>query len=604
MYNKTSMASFSNIRNNFFSLSKFKNNIALYLIDKKGTRGSLYLLLSPVSHYLKKFRVLRNVMFLTSERFLTVIGIMLGLLGLLLSTFNLSAQQMFFYLICSIFFMPFLAVYITLSLTRTNPQQFASLISSSDISLDQFIRYTSYEAHRVVNFLTKYKGEDIYWALQSINSSIKIVDEAKKILADRLGITQRELSDDFLNYSSGILINRAVKLIDLSNDDLNNKEGDREAVEKYFDEVRFHLLNIVRTNVDLNRFGFIFQTKSVSGATQQLIKFFQDDIGKVKSIRELRTLVEMQKALKTGCSANRAIGLAISGYSESKKTPEDIKICKSRVFALSEKVLEERTAESDKQISILLNEIRDGFTSWQFESNRTILKQRSEVIENFFKYVNNLKKQHIEKNDKGDLYILVTSYSRVVRALLGEIFSNSAYDNVYVVVCPESIHGGTFSSRLMYHQILEECYSGEKHFKENPIYRRVWRSSFDQFESRLLDGDSVIYIGGCDHLDLLDCNGESKLVALKYSSISMLECLARDKKSVDVYVYILGSEYKLRPETLVKYLDRNESNMLYKDINDILPKQRRSYLYRWGDRKPKYIKEIKIVSSNLLQNHF
>lgn len=586
--------------------------LARRLRGKRGFQDALYRTLTPISHYLLEWKIIRNTVFIHSERFLAITSFLMAVTGtifLLLESPQANTAEILKGLTFFLFVSILLSPYFSFNLSRANSKEFVQALSGGKVKDSSFIKNTAYEAYRVVEYVYRYVGdeysaEEVGLAVQRMKDSISICDEAKIVLASRLRIKNKDLSDDFLKFSSSIFINRCNKFVDLKNiktykvgEDKFLKENakcDAMAIVLYIEEIKRHLWDIIHCSIDLNNFSLIFQTRSVSGATRQLIKFIQNERENIKDFSELRLIINLQKAHRTGSSAHKAIGLAISSFlRKANTTEEDELILIRRISCMSDWYLNNNSFEkhNDK-----LSDYLDCFEGWHEEADKLVSLQRREIASNFIEHFDEFYKSHgFSSEKKGTLYIVMSSYSRAVRAIIRHVISKNYSDQIQYVICAENIKSGDYSAQLMYQQILEEFLIGSEGEKLNSIYWNTWRSSFEELEDRLIENqDSVLYLAGCDQIDLrYNQNEEVTTSIYKYSPITILNRLK--KKNINITAMIVGGEYKYELNLLT---ERLPEHVKYK-VREILPKQRRSGLHEWIT-SPDGVK-VQLICSNLLE---
>ncbi|MEO9947384.1 MAG: hypothetical protein ABJH28_20715 [Paraglaciecola sp.] len=565
--------------------------------------------MTPISHYLTQLRIIRNSIFISSERFLAIISLLIAVFGMVYLYFedDYALRDIAFYLFIFIFLSPYFAF----NLSRVNAMEFSQIISGGKITDSELIKNSAYEAYRVVEYVYRYigKGEEVGLAVQRMKDSIRICDELKVVLSERLKVTPRELSDDFLKFSGSLFVNRCNKLVDLENlvknaekiGDAtlsNSANKDAKAIKRYFEESKNHLWALMHSDINLDNISLIFQTRSVSGATRQLIKFVENERCNIHTLRDLRLIIDLQKTHRTGSSAHKAIGLAITYFLRIEDpTPEDEEKLVNRIKCLSDWYLSTLDEEHSKKTA---GPYLKSFDEWHQEADDFVMLQRREIGQEFARKFEAVYTKHINEERKGNLYVVISSYSRAVRAVLKHVLSKEAYQNVQFVVCSENVGAGDYSSRLMYQQILEEFYINDEHYeKEDTLYWNTWRSSFEELENRLVNSqDSILYLAGCDQIELkFNSKGNEAPAVFKYSPMSMLNVFQKNHDDIDVTAFIIAGEYKCSHANLCAMLPAD----LQEAVTGILPKPRRSCLHQWIDDK-KGIR-VELISSECLEGY-
>jgi hypothetical protein len=611
-----------------------------YCEDDRNAEKELRLWVSPLAYYISKYRVIFNSAIVNPERYLTVLGIVIGFLGFLSLLFD---ESTLFKLIAILVFM--LAVVtaplLALLLTRPNAKEFTSIIGNPSISNKEFINYAAYEAHRIAEYIYRYSQDEyitqygprkIQDCIGTMQESIMIIEEVKSELAKRLKVNKRAISDDFLRFSPSIYINRHLKLSDLLNDELGIGPTGIEKVQKNrakciqeSSKKTIEHLKILRSlDADLDYLGLMFQTRSLSGATQHFIKFlwYESQKSNLDSLGKILAVVEMQKAYKTGVVAHRVIGLAITYYLSQLNMPDshvekEKKLALRRIRCVSEQFLQKEI--NDEQSPYTASFLLSSFDGWIKDLTRFIRAQRDEIKDEFKVLFKSKYDQHCHKRPEGKLYVLLSSYSRAIRAVFREVILKDYADKIHIVVCYPDKRRADFSSRLMYHQMLEELYE----FSEDPenidrpgniencesLKNHAWRSSFSSLESRVdKEKDSVIFVGGCEEINFVKNvnTGRLDIVAYTGKPMSMLDNLTNmlnERNSGDtsdetserddynpLSAVIVAGEYKFGNSALLQHLDKD----FKEDIEELLPKPRRAELYKW-ESKPKL--DLRVVTS-------
>ncbi|GLR70088.1 hypothetical protein [Agaribacter marinus] len=596
---------------NYISKRNYKrvaDTIAPKLRGKTGLKDKIYRMITPMSHYFADRKIIINAVLINSERFLAIIALLIAIVG---TVYGLTKEEgkggldflkgfaIYFYIII------LLAPFISFSLTRVNAKEFAQVIHSGKVTDEDFIKNTAYEAYRVVEYVYRYIDQDsaLVSATQRMKDSFAICDETKVVLAERLKVTPREVADDFLKFSGSIFINRCTKLEDLQNlislrKNLENTNANRDAnaIKLYFDSIKAHLWQLMHTQINLNNFVSIFQTRSISGATRQLIKFIEKESknNNIRSAADLKLIIDLQKAHRTGSSAHKAIGLALSKYIDlgESANESDETLLLNRVKCLSDSYLSDNyKLLTEQQVQDMLK----SFDGWHDEADGVVSEQRKSIGLNFGEYFELIYSKHNEEQRKGNVYIVMSSYSRAVKAIIRHVLSKYETQDFKFVICDEDVNYGNYSARLMYQQILEEYISVGDVNKDNHLYLNSWRSTFTELEGRLVSGqDTVVYLAGCDQFDLIHTStGSVETAAYKYSSMSLLNELVKNEKKINLNAIVLAGEYKLDHAILCEKLPEQ----LKDDVLSILPKCRRSYLHQWlKDMNSPF--EFKLISSN------
>ncbi|MGQ8367436.1 hypothetical protein [Glaciecola sp. 1036] len=673
-------ALFSFWYNLLFGAMKWLASVTLLFHSKPHhKRQRLYLYLQPIYRYKDEPKVILNAIFNNPERFLTMLGIVIALVAFvdLMQLEKTKDSHTLFQIFAVLLVFPtiFAAPFLALVLARSNPAEYVSIIAGSNISNSDLIRFTAYECLRIANHIgnielkneyVKNDAENILQCIRNMQSSIMIVDQLKHEIAIRLKVTHREISDDFFNFSPSIFVNRNIKLSDLINPEYKSKKNESNKENKIKVSNRdIRATNIIKNNLaiishlksicdlqcDLEQFSLIYQTRSISGATQLFIKFLQQHVtkdeslfeGKVRSIntpKELLTLIRMQNAHFTGAAVHRITSLAILEYLSSAisnngdllssitpvkniKKRGEVKILLNRIkymnigelIALSSK---KRQVGDEKHFKTELNE---AFYKWTSYSSDLIQKQRRSINEQAIEFFNKFMIKH-KKNKKGDVYIVLNAYSRAVRAIIRDIVLEYYCEDVFLVILNSENDFDSFSARLLYHQIINEL--DEIKIESNSIVEvnnnnsdgkysqkqkceilrdRTWRSDLNSFLTKLNPTrDTVLYLSGADQLDFEKENNakEPTVVAYKTPSMYFLESLyervkgTHEDKTGFINTLIVAGEYKFRNDKLVFILNqiiRTTPLSTYKN------KPRRSGLYKWNSNE---LIDVEIIHSDLV----
>lgn len=567
----------------------------------------------PYLRYLFAFKIIWNASVFNPERVMTILGIFMSLLGTLAIIFKYDSLKLslpylftllFVFAALGLFFM-----FLALMFTRSDAKQFAEVLAASNISLTEALKYASYESHRLIEYITKRKSaEGKLEALLKMTNTLKICDELKTILAKRMSISERAFSEDVLGFTPSVFINRQIKLADLMPllDTNPRAKVKAESIKDYADRTLRHLKAIKKMKVDIDKFVFIFQTRSITGAMQLLIRFLDKETRTLKFPETLHALLKIQNAHRTGAASHRAISLAMCELLNSQKTLDDYRKCELRISALSEKMLQrEKHRRKDKLRQLkLIEEQKGSFLNWHDDSYEMIKKHREEMLENFenrMEQINFLDKKTGEllfNEEDGKLYIVVSAYSQVVNKVIQDFFGKAKFlDKIRIVVCTEDVLEGDFSTRTMYHQICYESIIGKD--KGVPLSERKtffhkvsWRSSVDELKSRFnSQRDKMIYLCGCDHFRIANSaiKGEKSkkhYVAYKYSPSNDLEKIK--EFALEVQCFVFGGDHKYSMNSLAALVKNMEHDNKTKDMEEIaktiegyLPKIRRSGLHKW-----------------------
>lgn len=404
-----------------------------------------------------------------------------------------------------------------------------------------------------------------------------------------------------------------------------------------------HLCNLIETKMNLGKLEPIFLSRSITSSTENFIRLLEDYVvndmpyvspkmssGKLRKNtrqieKDIKTLIEVVTAHRTGAIIHRALGLALIAYENKISLHETFNQDDASYF--SEKHfkirLELLTSNLKLRSNLSIENLKEAIHSWPHETNFIILSTRNEVINKFDEYLSKIVAKEHGKNIK----IIIHDYSRIILSILREsILRNVNFDdnilkkiNIMVLMNEDKDHD--FGSRLSYYSLKFESedlddlrvnLDSKKLKRYETFEKSIWRGELSNFQSTLTPDDKVLYLTGCDTITQINFNRNTQnnppectaLLRKKLPSYediygSIKEPSKRDKVDILIFsgIYKLDVEYLYQSERCTKYFSENSSSNKSNAIPDrYKPKNRRSNLFQWQTNEDF---DVRLIANNI-----
>ena len=564
-----------------------------------------------IPYYATKFRLVFKSAYITPDRYLTVAGILLGLLGLKIAVDPLITR-IDGIIAVTVGFILVISAYISFFLTRLDTNDFTKALSNA-VTTEWLIRILAFEVLRFTQSVNRQKThKKVRDAINSRKNALRTIESLKAVLAKRLMLNQRAISDDFLQFSATVYVNGQVhraslydyiehqKKCDVS-DESDDVLEDIERINEIAKDIEEYLYFLITTKLNLSKIEPMFQTRSVSTVTLYFISILASDRNKLNSslntgrvfegrqLRDYRNNFEilsaMQKSHRTGVAIYRSIGLAIMIYLKKLKedhSHQNLQEIKNELLVRAKSVIGERPGT---------NEI-EYLNNWLIEAQECYLRQRTYIQRRVaVELGRKIQKINETKKSDGQIFIVVPVYSRIVRYIFDFVVSrdhlfDEVFKDVKVVIPVQSEENNGFGSRLMFHHLTKEISS-----RDSTLSQRTWRSTPEAFVSRFdKQKDHIMVLAGCDRIgDELSNVWDDEFLSkdVMYHSHSDTAYLPLPINSLKKFkkanggvldIYVVGGSYKYDLKLLIDHLDDNN---IRDELRTNKRKRRRSGLYEW-----------------------
>ncbi|MFQ3244120.1 MAG: hypothetical protein ACI9SP_000745 [Arenicella sp.] len=579
--------------------------------------------------YITKLRLVFKGASITPDRYLTVSGILLGLLGLAIAVKPSIIMDELTVIVLVVFIL-WVSAYISFFFTRLDTNDFTKVLSNA-VTTEWLIRILAFEVLRFIQSVNnKKKHKSVRDAINKNKNTLRTIERLKAVLAKRLMLNQRSISDDFLQFSATVYVNAQVhraSLYDYVEHLQRSKisvEGDSTSIEiaginQTAKDIEEYLYFLITTKLNLSKIEPMFQTRSVSTVTLYFISILASDrnklytsrsVGRIferKQLKEYRNnfqvLATMQKSHRTGVSIYRSIGIAIMIYLDKLKEDSSYQGAiqhKKELLIRAKSVIGEMPEQTDL----------DYLNDWLAEAQECYVRQRL-YVQKHLTFQLGQKIRHINKTKKneGEIFIIVPVYSRIVRYIFDFIATrDKLFDGVLkdlkIVIPVQSEENNGFGSRLMFHHLTQEYRN-----RDLNLSHRTWRSTPEAFVSRFdRKKDHLLVLAGCDRIgdELSEVWYEGFLSkGISYHSHSDTAYLPLPINSLKMFkkanggildIYVVGGCYKYDLKLLIDHID--DTN-IQDELRTKKRKRRRSGLYEWKSSKKGY--RVKVFSYPLLR---
>jgi len=416
----------------------------------------------------------------------------------------------------------FVSVLPTFWLCRQDPQLYAKIVTQN-IDTQISIYFLSTISSKIIQSVIKQdpnwyfedsgrmtKPTSLVNVLAENTTRFETIEEVKKIVAPRFGLTTRVFCDQFFKFSPSVFIDRITK-VDLNNrflsDDheedyrTNLYEQSRKIRENVQDQW-LHLRALRSTNLNMTELEALFITESNSGSVQRLAQILGNPSLTIKDCQLLFVLVG---AYRGHSLFRRLLATTLSQDLNSIHGPLEYEKLKHRLQALikASKSEEERIPRHighqlvDYFVSLRLKiysylylflkldrSREENLKGWFHDTSAYLHYCRKLMIKNFEKHLNNNY-----KDTKGTVFIISNSYSRAVRSALGSlrVVENP---NICVFIVQEDCFDNPFSPRLLHHVTKNETWKGLTSQSE------LRTGTLELLKSIVGRNDSGIYLSG------------------------------------------------------------------------------------------------------------
>lgn len=581
---------------------------------------------TPFHYYLLKPKLIVNSIFITPDRYFTIAGLIIAAYGFaiyIITTNNSTTSAPISFTIATIVVLIIVPPYASFFLTRKDTNDFTKVLSNS-VQTDQLIKFIAFETLTIIRKIGgRQVPEEIRASIRSKKNSIRTVESLKTVLAKRLMISHRALSDDFLKFSAAVYINRQIyraNLLELAQyleqrnapaKDRKEAESNAEHIKNGFAETEDHLKTIVRTKIDLKEIEFIFQTRSIAEITKYFIYLIESnrEILSPCHPNEYRMLSSMQQSHRTGVAIYRSIGMAISIFNRKlgcQGAPHSIHELREELLVRARAVQGHGPRKGHEHY----------LSNWFKEAQEESVMQRRDLAEATLSEI----KHRIEKfreSSSGQFYIVIANYSRLVRYLFNYVSKRQTmyadnpqrrfeFKNINIVILVKSDEEEDFGTRLMFHHINNECKVGVPDLIGN-----TWRSTPGAFKSILTDDDEIVVLTSADRIGPSSLSKDDHLkrglpatpqqqpselhanIAYLPFPIEWLSELRNRDSNKKVSIIVVAGLYKYDLQLLI---DQFDDETLRNDLRSPPRKRRRSGLYEW---KSCAKHEVKVIAPPL-----